>query len=217
MRAETKIAPMAPAELLGDVHPLLEQLGSPEELAVTGAAAAALQYGRVTSEPALRRFLTAYRTQILVPVELPVIVSAYQHALRNELRELVALDTRLADQPGLREFALASCRVGQRQLNKLRPLRDQRIVKRYLETIERGEAHGWHTLVYGLGLATFSLPLRQGLQNYAGQTMRGFIQSAAKSLRLSEAVCDVLVAEQTAEVPRSIELAIPAGAMLRVG
>ena len=43
-----------------------------------------------------------------------------------------------------------------------RPLRDQRLVQRYLTAVEQGEAQGWHTLVYGLTLAVYSLPLRQG-------------------------------------------------------
>ncbi len=58
--------------------------------------------------------------------------------------------------------------------------------KRYLAAVESGEAHGWHTLVYGLTLAVYSLPLRQGLLGYAQQTTRGFIQAAARSLELSE-------------------------------
>jgi urease accessory protein UreF len=202
--------------LLGDPHPLLEQLGSAEDLAVASSVADAVAFCRVSDLPSLRRFLDAYRIEILVPIELPAIVSAYQHAACSEVNELVALDERLARDQTIRQFAMASCRVGQRQLSKLRPMRDQRLVQRYLAAIEQGKAHGWHTLVYGVSLAMFSLPLRQGLQNYAEQTVRGFVQSAARSLRLPEVNCDELFAGQATEVPRAISSALDSPTLLAV-
>lgn len=205
----------AVSELIGDAHPLLEQLGSAEDLALASRAAA-VEFPRVSDLSSLRSFLDTYRTRILMPLEMPVIVAAHGHAIRNEVRELLALDTRLAGESVIHDFAMASCRVGQRQLSKLRALRDERIVQRYLLAIERSEAKGWHTLVYGISLAVFSLPVRQGLQNYADHTMRGFVDSAAKSLRLSQAAIDDTMAEQTAHVPRGIELALATQAVLKI-
>lgn len=207
MIAGTNSAPSSPTELLGELHPLLEQLGSPEDLTLTGTMPAA-GFRQITDVPALRQFLDTYRAQILVPVELPAIVAAYGHASRGELRELLALDARLAQEPALRPFAAASFRVGQRQLSKLRPMRDQRLVRRYLEAIAAGQARGWHTLVYGVSLAMFSLPLRQGLQHYTEQTLRGFIQSSARPLRLAEKACDDLMTGHAAQTPRDIEGAL---------
>ena len=89
-------------------------------------------------------------------------------------------------------------------------MRDQRLVQRYLTAIEGGQARGWHTLVYGLSLAMFSLPLRQGLQNYVEQTIRGFVSSAASSLRLPESECETLLAAQSSEVPHAISSALDA-------
>jgi urease accessory protein UreF len=106
----------------------------------------------------------------------------------------------------LQNFAAPSRRVGQGQLQKLRPLRDQRIVQRYLQAVESGAAHGWHTLVYGLTLAIYSLPLRQGLLGYAHQTMRGFIYSAAATLRLSERECRDLFDESCADLPAAVDV-----------
>lgn len=214
MEVATNIAPSSPAELLGDPHPLLEQIGSTDDLAVTGAVAHAIEFQRVSDLPSLRRFLDGYRTEILVPIELPAIVSAYQHSVRGETAELIALDERLAAEQAVRRFAVASCRVGQRQLSKLRPMRDQRLVQRYLAAIEDGKARGWHTLVYGVSLAMFSLPLRQGLQNYAEQTVRGFVSSAAASLRLPEKECDTLLAAQSSEAPRAVACALDSPRLL---
>jgi urease accessory protein UreF len=208
MIAETNLAPRTPGELLGDAHPLLEQLGSAEDLALAASMPGTIGLQRVIDLPSLRHFLDGYREQVLGPVELPSIVAAYHHATRGEARELIALDTGLRGQAAIKPFAVASCRVGQRQLSRLRPMRDQRLVKRYLAAIEAGEALGWHTLVYGVSLAMFSLPLRQGLQNYIEQTVHGFIQSSAKSLQLSEADVTALLLEQAARIPAGIEAAL---------
>jgi len=68
-------------------------------------------------------------------------------------------------------------------------------VQRYLGAVEAGVAHGWHTLVYGLTLEIYSLPLRQGLLGYAQQTTRSFIYSGARMLHLSERQCRELFDE----------------------
>jgi urease accessory protein UreF len=217
MTVEKNIASSSPAELLGDPHPLLEQLGAHEEVAVTSAVAHAVEFRRVSDLPSLRNFLDAYRADVLVPVELPTIVRAYQHAARGEANELIALDEKLASEASIQRFALASCRVGQRQLSKLRPMRDQRVVQRYLLAIEEGRARGWHTIVYGVSLAMFSLPLRQGLQNYTDRTLRGFVASAARSLRLREADCEALLVVQSAEVPRAIAAALDSSSPFLLG
>ena len=186
MVKETQLALGDAAEWLGDWHPLAEQLGSADGLVELGSVSALLNLKPVRDIASLKTFLRHYQTKILFPLELPAIEAAHGHASRNELRELVALDQQLAAEQSLQNFAAPSRRVGQAQLQKLRPLRDQRVVQRYLNAVESGSAHGWHTLVYGLTLAIYSLPLRQGLLGYAHQTMRSFIYSAARLLELSE-------------------------------
>ena len=195
-----------PAEWLGDAHPLVEQLGSADGLASLHGLAESLRSRPVTSRPALREFLVLYRERVLLPHELPAIRTAFDHASRNELRELIAFDRHLASEPALRNFAGASERVGLGQLQKLRPLRDERMVQRYLAAVESKEAHGWHTLVYGLTLAVYSLPLRPGLLGYAHQITRGFIHAAARGLALTEADCRALFDELCAPLPGAVEL-----------
>ncbi len=192
------------ADWLGDLHPLMEQLGSLEGLVTLGTAAALLQLPVANDPAALGRFLQQYQSQILLPLELTAVYSAYERANRNELSELIALDQRLTREPILREFAAASRRIGQAQLQRLRPLRDQRFVQRYLLAVEQGNAHGWHPLVYGVTLALYSLPLRQSLMSYARQTLRGFIHYAARPLQLSEGDCESLLDEHCAELPAAV-------------
>lgn len=184
-----------PAEWLGDAHPLVAQLGTADGLASLHALAESLTARPVTSLAALREFLHAYQERILLPHELPAIQTAYQHISRNEVRELIAFDQQLVSEPALKDFAAASQRIGRVQLQKLRPLRDERVVQRYLAAVESGQAHGWHTLVYGMTLVLYSLPLRQGLLGYAQQTTRGFIQAAARGLQLKESECRQLFDE----------------------
>jgi len=205
MVKQTQVALSDAAEWLGDWHPLAEQLGSADGLVTLGSVSALLQLKPVTDVPSLRQFLRGYQSEVLFAFELPSIQSAHGHTSFNEVRELVALDQRLAGESVLQNFAAPSRRVGQSQLQKLRPLRDQRVVQRYLHAVESGAAHGWHTLVYGLTLAVYSLPLRQGLLGYAHQAARSFIYSAARILQLSEHECRELFDEASAEFPAGVE------------
>jgi len=194
-----------PAEWLGDAHPLVEQLGTADGLASVHGLADSLAARPITSLPALRDFLRSYHERILLPQELPAIQTAFDRVSRNEIRELIAFDQQLSQEPALRDFTSASRRVGLAQLQKLRPLRDERGAQRYLVAVENGEAHGWHTLVYGMTLVLYSLPLRQGLLGYAQQTTRGFIHAAAKSLTVAEADCRRLFEELCAPLPQATE------------
>ncbi len=132
MVKQTSLALNDAAEWLGDWHPLAEQLGSADGLLTLGCISSELRLPPVQDTSSLECALREYQVQILLPVELPAIQAAHGHASRNELRELVTLDQELSREPRLQRFAPASRRVGQAQLQKLRPLRDQRIVKRYL-------------------------------------------------------------------------------------
>lgn len=194
-----------PNDWLGDWHPLAEQLGSANGLVALSDISASMQVPFVHDLPSLRNFLTNYQKQLLMPIELPAIQRAFDHTCRHEVRELAEFDRQLAVEPALKPFAESSRRVGQTELLKLRPLRDERIVRRYLEAVERKEANAWHTLVYGLTLALYSMPLRQGLLGYGFQTTRGFIYSAAKGLQLSENDCRLLLDELCANLPAAVE------------
>lgn len=193
-----------PADWLGDWHPLVEQLGSTNGLGALGDFSASVRTAPVQDLRSLRCFLTAYQEKILLPIELPAIQRAFDHTCRHEVRELIGFDRELAAEPVLQSFAGASRRIGQTELLKLRPLRDERIIRRYLDAVERREADAWHTLVYGLTLALYSMPLRQGLLGYGYQTVRGFIYAAAKPLQLSEMDCRALLEELCGHLPASV-------------
>ncbi len=89
-------------------------------------------------------------------------------------------------------------------MNRLRALRDQRVIARYIEAIEAGRAHGWHPLVYGVYLAVFSLPLRQGLVNFGAQTLNGLARAVNRSNALSEETVLETVNAEVALLPASL-------------
>ena len=202
MPPQTQNAPALAVEMPGDLRPLLEQLGSPDALA---SLAGALDARPVRTFRELRAFLLNYHSRILRPLELPAIQRAFGHASRHELRELLALDRQLAGEPLLQNFSSASTLAGRNQLERLQPLRDERMIRRYLAAVDEGVARGWHTLVYGLTLAIYSWPLRQGLLGYARQTTRVFIQSASPSLNISDETAAGLFHEICDGLPESVD------------
>jgi urease accessory protein UreF len=195
----------AGTELLGELHRFAEQLGAPDGLTALGTAALSPEFTAPDSLEAFREFLEAYCTQVLVPHELPAIHKACLHASRHEVRELIASDLQLGHEARLHRFASASRCLGTAQLQKLRPLRDSRVVRRYWEAVEKGEAHGWHTVVYGMILALYSLPLRQGLLNYGEQVIRGFVELGGARFQLTAAQSDDLYARLCEPLPKAVE------------
>lgn len=212
MNSPRQLEPANTADLAGDLAPFVEQLGSPDGTASLATVAAVLNSPCITDDASLGNFLESYRRQLLIPVELPAIFKAWQHACRFEVRELIALDQQLAREPILKPFALASLHAGRNQLRRLRPLRDQKLVQRYLKAIDAGEASGWHTIVYGVTLAIYSLPPRQGLFAYARQTLAGFAHSAARGVKLSEAELASTAEGACAKLPQAINALMDDGA-----
>jgi urease accessory protein UreF len=119
---------------------------------------------------------------------------------------LIAYDSQIAREPVLEPFARPSRRAGQNQLKRLRPLRDHRLLQRYLRAVEEGRADGWHTLVLGLTLSIYSLPIRQGLVLYERQTLQGFVLAAARSLHLTLRECRAILDELCSDLPGDLDL-----------
>jgi len=142
---------------------------------------------------------------MLIPFELPAVYQSFLYTSKSEVRELIAYDQRLLSPIASPEFMTASQAVGHTHLLHLRSLKDQRVARRYLDAVEKGEAHGWHTLVYGLVLSLYSLPLRQGLAAFCRQTVQGFIRSAPACFQLDQAEEDSLLDESRAKVLPAIE------------
>jgi urease accessory protein UreF len=192
--------------LLGDFSALLQQLGVRATLPDCDFPPGPPAGPALTGLPELQSFLGAYLAQILLPLELPAIAEACGCVRRGQTRELLALDRQLAGQAPLAPFASASRKIGALQLQRLKPLRDQRTVQRYRGAVESGQAAGWHTLVYGLTLAVYSFPLRQGLLHYARETITALARAAAPRLFFDPA-CQEMLDSLLARLPQAVEQA----------
>jgi len=188
--------------LKGEFRGLLQQVGLP------GFAPEQFWTSALDAPPALGQFLEDYLDRLLLPCELPAIVAACGHARRGGLRELLAQDQCLAAPLLSTPFAAPSRRMGWLQLSRLRPLRDDRFVQRYLAAVESGQAHGWHTIVFGVTLAVFSLPLRQGLLYYSQETLSALASAAGRSKSIGPSQLDDLLSGLLARVPEAVEDAI---------
>jgi urease accessory protein UreF len=194
--------------LPGEFAALLRQIGSPDGF--SESLATRLPPGGIQAGDGLRDFLEGYQTCLLVPLEMPAITRARAYAAQGHLRELIALDRELDTKPILPAFASASRRIGRAQLERLRPLRDERTVQRYLAAVEAGEAAGWHTVVYGITLAVYSMPLRQGLLRYARETLSGLALAAARPPALSEPARQEILQALFLRLPDAIEQTLAA-------
>jgi urease accessory protein UreF len=200
--------PLAGSEaesLLGEFRTLLRQVGSP---GVVAHLPDPFWVATVDGPPALGQFLEDYLVRLLLPCELPAIAAACDHARRGELRELLAQDQLLAAPMLATPFGAPSRRMGWLQLARLRPLRDDRLVQRYLAAVESGQAYGWHTLVYGVTLAVYSLPLRQGLLFYSQETLAALASAAGRSKSFGPSQLDEMLSALLARVPKAVEAAI---------
>jgi urease accessory protein UreF len=192
--------------LPGDFSALLQQLGSPDVWIRLPAPLP--PSGEIRTGRELLAFLEFYQTRLLAPLELPAITRAHSLAARGHLRELLALDRELEAIPWLPPFASASRRIGRAQLERLRPLRDERIVRRYLAAVESGDVAGWHTLVYGITLAVYSKALRQGLLLYARTALSGLALAAGPPSGLDRPARVEILETCYALLPAAIELTL---------
>ena len=179
----SSIAPLNEMEAFQhDVSMLCHRLGV---VAPVKAMTPSVQLEKVIDTHSFIRFAEQYVRHLLIPIELPAIVTASKFASRNALRELIELDQQVASEPHIKIFEQASRTLGRNQLRKLRGLRDVRLLARYRASVLEENAFGWHMLVYGAVLHLFSIPLRQGLAKYQMQVLKGFGQSACQSLHWS--------------------------------
>jgi urease accessory protein UreF len=162
----------------------------------------------ITGRRALRDFLRSYESCVLAPLEMPAIARAHFLAARGHSRELIALDATLCVKPISPALALASRQTGRAQLERLRPLRDERTVQRYLAAVDAGRASGWHTIVYGLSLAVYSWPLRSALLAYARATLSSLARSAARPAAIPAPVCADVLQTIFKRLPAAIELTV---------
>ena len=191
--------------LVDEFRALLANVGSPGVMTVTLDP---LTSALVDSPASLARFLDGYLTRLLLPCEWPAIVASCEHARRGQGRELVERDNRLAGELAGTPFLEPSRQMGRLHLARLRPLRDDRQVQRYLAAVDSGKAHGWHTMVFGLTLAVYSLPIRQALLYYAQETLRALAEAARRGTRITASEVESILTPLFERLPDALEIVL---------
>ncbi len=109
-------------------------------------------------------FLQNYHAQSCGRSNCPPFSAPSIMPSRNELRELIAFDQQLGRRTDLAELspppAGASAKAS---FNASARCATNAWCSVIWPPLRRARPQGWHTLVYGLTLAVYSLPLRQGL------------------------------------------------------
>lgn len=190
--------------LLGDVRALARHVGAGPARTAGGA------FDRLPGVHGdWAAWARQYVDETLVGEEWPLVIRAWNLAVNGRGNELVELDREWGLRVGMRSTAEASFRAGQRQLNRLRPLKDVRVIQRYLGAIESGRAHGWHAIVYGVMLAVYGIPLRQGLIHYAEQILGGLAEGMPRAIGTSDRCRDEWLETATEGLPAALSRVLP--------
>lgn len=150
--------------------------------------------------------LISYFEEVMGPLELPAIHKAAELARAGKVDELVELDNQLAGMWPAGMMREASRGAGLRELRRLRALRDFRVLPKFKRAVEARQANGWHVVVYGIVLALYSIPTRQGLAHYIEKT----VEAMARSSGLAPTQAAEIEAEIMARSPAWIEAAVGA-------
>lgn len=205
-----------PVSGAGDVDEVLREirdLGGAQCLPVAPVSLARFvsALGMVANWEAFETLLGGYAAEVIVGRDWPVMLKSWELARRGEARELIALDRSWS--PGEAPTpAEASWRVGRRQLSRMRPLSDQRVVQRYLAAVETDRARGWHPLVYGVVLAVYGIPLRQGLMHYAVHSASGWCDALVRQREWVREGGELAVERVCASLPARMP-ALPNGSL----
>jgi urease accessory protein UreF len=201
---------------LGGWHPLVRQIAPGEGFPRPDGALTPLLAVARRDAASLLEFLRAYKTNVLLPHELPAVQAASLHASRGEFQELIVLDRRLDTAGWVQSMADNSRRAGRAHLARLEPLRDHRGLRKYRHAVAAGEANGWHAVVAGLAMGLYALPLRQGLMDYAMHIFWSALEQSAGPAGLSAAETQRLVAELSEDLTGRIQQLFPAGQLVAV-
>jgi len=156
---------------------------------------------RPESPAALTRLGERFRDAVLLPRELPALLATHEFARRGRSRELLKEEKKLALARDWRALVAPSRRVGGHLLSQLRPLRDERIVQRFLDAHCAGRTPGFHLTVLGVTSALFHVPPRQVLWDYALTLLDGLALTAGQRLRLAAPTRQAIVRNISQPIP----------------
>ena len=186
-------------------HPYEAQLDALESIFCVDILTQAVGASTPNSTLELRLLIEGYLTKVLETIELPAIVRAHHEATHGRGLELIELDQLFAGRhPEWLLLTPASTRIGHDYLNRLRPLKDERIVQKLIEAVHLGHTPGYHLTVFGLTMAVFSIAPRKGLADYAQAALEAVVATASGRFNLTQLDRKALLAPSRATLPKAI-------------
>ena len=140
--------------------------------------------GLVRDAESLAHYLECHLWPMLIHFELPVVRFAQEAALNDDEAALLALDACVDATKTARECREASRATGRRRLHAFSETAPGPLLAAFARQVEEGRAHAHHTVVYGLGLATF--PRRALLTSWAFQSLSAVCLSGPKLMRIGQ-------------------------------
>lgn len=139
---------------------------------------------------------------------------AYRNAMINELEEIFLLDQECTALKMPEEIRMASRKLGMRLIKIFNRQQAFPLVEQYERALQRNEAHGHYSIVYGMYAAALSIPLAESLTAYYYNAAVSLITNAVKLVPLGQldgqdilyrchALIETLVPE-TMELDRSL-------------
>ena len=187
-------------------HPYESQLDALETVLCADTIAQALGLAPLQSTADLEILLERYQTTLLEPIELPAITHSSKLSARGHAGELIALDQDFAGiHPEWLLLMPASTRMGRDYLNRLRPLQDERVVQRFIESVKYNQSPGHHLTVFGLTMSVFSIARRQGLAEYAQFALEAVVSTAAGKLKITQEDRTTILARSQAHLPQALK------------
>ena len=132
----------------------------------------------------MRDWLHSFQSTILIPIELPAILSAYRFASRNDIQGLIELDQSLGQIAAFANFHEASRRTGQKQSKILTGYRaTHKIADRFLSAVAKGTTDGCHTTYCGLSIFVKGLDILDALERYEKTVLVAFAKILSRRLK----------------------------------
>ena len=187
-------------------HPYESQLDALETVLCADTITQALGLAPLQSTADLEILLERYQTTLLEPIELPAITHSSKLSARGHAGELIALDQDFAGiHPEWLLLMPASTRMGRDYLNRLRPLQDERVVQRFIESVKYNQSPGHHLTVFGLTMSVFSIARRQGLAEYAQFALESVVSTAAGKLKVTQEERATIIARSQSHLPQTLK------------
>jgi len=143
-----------------------------------------VQEGRVTDATELATLLETYLRRQMGPGELVALRSAHDGATRGDLDAVLDADERLSAVTLAAEFRESARKSGARLLSLQRGLREDELLERYAERVEREETPGNYAVVLGLAAGRASIDRRQACLLACHGFVTGLLGAAQRLLSL---------------------------------